>query len=155
MRESQSIASNRVPRRKVSQAARQALCLALLLALPDGAQIGFLRPQMVFSQTVGQHRPSPFSDTDMDVRDPVEQEKQLRALNAERQKSLVSDTNKLLKLATELNAEVSTTNPDSLSGDQLRKLAEIEKLARSVKDKMSTSVRGIPSYEPPVPPRTR
>jgi len=67
----------------------------------------------------------------------------LRALNAERHKSIVSDTNKLLKLARELEDEVSRTNPGSLTPDQLRKVAEIEKLARGVKDKMSTPVRGM------------
>ena len=57
--------------------------------------------------------------------------------------------NKLLKLVTELNAELTSSNPDSLSANQLRKLAEIEKLAHSVKDKMSTSVRGTPLYPQP------
>jgi hypothetical protein len=49
----------------------------------------------------------------------------------------------LLKLARELEDEVSRTNPGSLTPDQLRKVAEIEKLARGVKDKMSTPVRGM------------
>jgi hypothetical protein len=75
--------------------------------------------------------------------DSIEKERQLRALNAERHKSIVSDTNKLLKLARELEDEVSRTNPGSLTPDQLRKVAEIEKLARGVKDKMSTPVRGM------------
>ena len=51
--------------------------------------------------------------------DPIETEKRLRALNAERQKSMVSDTNKLLKLASELNAEINRENPDSLTPAQL------------------------------------
>ncbi len=81
----------------------------------------------------------------------LDEEKRLRALNAERQKSMVSDTNKLLKLADELNAEISSTNSESLTRAQLHKLGEIEKLAHGVKDKMSTSVR--PMYQqPPLPP---
>ena len=76
----------------------------------------------------------------------------MRALNAERQKLLVADTDRLLKLAAELDAEVSRDHPDSLTVDQLRRLAEIEKLARSVKEKMSTSVRGIPAFAPSFSP---
>jgi hypothetical protein len=80
--------------------------------------------------------------------DPVEEEKRLLALNAQRQKALVSDTNKLVRLANELGTEISRDNPTELTSAQLHKVAEIEKLAHSVKDKMSTSVRGVPSYIP-------
>ena len=41
------------------------------------------------------------------------------------------------------------------TADQLRKLAEMEKLAHSVKDKMSTSVRGVSPYSQPFPPSLR
>lgn len=79
-------------------------------------------------------------------------EKRLRALNAARQKALVADTDRLLKLANELNAEIAAANAGSLGPIQLRKLAEIEKLARSVKEKMSTSVRpSSPSFLYTVP----
>jgi hypothetical protein len=80
---------------------------------------------------------------------PVQSERLLRALNADRQKSLVSDANKLLRLANELNAEIAQSNPDALTPSQLHKMAEIEKLAHNVKDKMSTSVRGTPALQPP------
>ena len=81
-------------------------------------------------------------------------EQRLRALNAERQKALVSDTGKLLKLAQELNAELAAGNADQLTAAQLRTMAEIEKLAHSVKAKMSTSVRGLePNLMPLTPIR--
>ncbi len=80
---------------------------------------------------------------------PVQNERLIRALNADRQKSLISDTNKLIRLVNELNAEIASTGPDSLTADQLHKLAEIEKLAHNVKFKMSTPVRTTPAYEPP------
>ena len=51
-----------------------------------------------------------------------------------------------------MNAELAGEHPESLNPDQLRKVAEIEKLAHSVKDKMSMSVKGIPVFEP-LPPR--
>jgi hypothetical protein len=63
---------------------------------------------------------------------------------------MVSDTNKLLKLVNELNAEIGQTNPDSLTPSQLQKVAEIEKLAHNVRDKMSTSVRGAAPLRQPL-----
>ncbi len=56
--------------------------------------------------------------------------------NQERQAELKRDTDKLLKLATELKESVEKTNESTLSLDVLKKAEEIEKLARSVKDKM-------------------
>jgi ribosomal protein L11 len=63
-------------------------------------------------------------------------------LNADRQKTMVSDADKLLKLAAQLNAEISAANQGELTPAQLKKISEIEKLARKVREKMSTSVRG-------------
>jgi nitric oxide reductase activation protein len=56
--------------------------------------------------------------------------------NTERQKQLVSDTQKLLALAQELKADVDKSTKDTLSVDVVRKADEIEKLAHSVKEKM-------------------
>jgi hypothetical protein len=74
--------------------------------------------------------------------DPVLAARQMRALNADRQKSLVSDTDKLLKLAQDLNSEIETSNQNALTQVELRKIADIEKLARNVKQKMSISFVG-------------
>jgi hypothetical protein len=60
----------------------------------------------------------------------------LKALDEQRQKQLVEDTNRLLALATELKEEVDKTNKDTLSLSVLKKAEQIEKLAKSVKDKM-------------------
>ena len=87
--------------------------------------------------------------------DPQLAARQMRALNAERQKSLVSDTDKLLKLAQDLNSEIETSNQDVLTQVQLRKIADIEKLARNVKQKMSISFVGGPSLQEPVPSQGR
>ena len=56
--------------------------------------------------------------------------------NLERQAALKSDTEKLLKLAEELKASVDKSSASVLSVEVLKKAEEIEKLARSVKDKM-------------------
>jgi hypothetical protein len=56
--------------------------------------------------------------------------------NVERQVALKADTDRLMKLATELKEYVDKSNENVLSLDVLRKAEEIEKLARSVKEKM-------------------
>jgi membrane protein involved in colicin uptake len=56
--------------------------------------------------------------------------------NQERQANLKRDTEKLLKLSTELKEYVDKTNENMLSVEVVKKAEEIEKLAHSVKDKM-------------------
>ena len=56
--------------------------------------------------------------------------------NDERQKALVADTDRLLALAQQLKAEVDKTDKDQLSVDVVKRAEQIEKLARSVKEKM-------------------
>jgi uncharacterized Zn finger protein (UPF0148 family) len=73
------------------------------------------------------------------AQDPAVREaerKQREQANTERQKSLQNDTDKLLKLATELKQYVDKTDKNTLSLDVLRKAEEIEKLAKNVEKKM-------------------
>ena len=56
--------------------------------------------------------------------------------NLERQTSLKNDTDKLVRLAGELKEYVDKSNENMLSLDVIKKAEEIEKLARSVKEKM-------------------
>jgi hypothetical protein len=58
------------------------------------------------------------------------------AANAERKKQIADDSARLVKLATDLKAEVDRTNKDTLSLNVIRKAEEIEKLAHTVKEKM-------------------
>lgn len=62
----------------------------------------------------------------------------MKALNEQRQKQLVEDANQLLTLATELKEEVDKSTKDTLSISVIKKAEQIEKLAKSVKDKMKT-----------------
>ena len=55
------------------------------------------------------------------------------------QVALRRDTEKLLNLATELKQNVDKTSPSILSMDVIKKAQEIEKLAKSVKDKMKNA----------------
>jgi hypothetical protein len=59
--------------------------------------------------------------------------------NKERQEDIQRDTEKLLKLATELKEYVGKTDENILSLDVVKKAEEIEKLAHTVKEKMKTS----------------
>jgi hypothetical protein len=71
--------------------------------------------------------------------DPMQRqrlEKMEKARNVDRQKQLERDTDKLLALAKELKEEVGKSNADTLSIDVVKKAAEIEKLAKNVKDRM-------------------
>lgn len=63
-------------------------------------------------------------------------EEQAKKRNIERQKKLVEDTDKLLLLATQLKAGVDKSTKDTLSVEVIRKADEIEKLAKSVKQRM-------------------
>jgi hypothetical protein len=56
--------------------------------------------------------------------------------NVARQKELVAEANKLLELAKKLKAEVEKSNKDQLSLSVVDTAGEMEKLAKSVKDKM-------------------
>jgi len=59
--------------------------------------------------------------------------------NAQRQAELKRDTERLLKLSTELKDYVDKTNENVLSLEVIKKAEEIEKLAHSVKSKMRGS----------------
>jgi hypothetical protein len=130
--------------RELRRGVRTALWLTLLLVLPRGAH------------TAGRSRSASQSQVELptEVIDVlptssnafsansnfVGNRKRMRMLNMERQKSIISDADKLLRLTRELNDEISRVNPDSLTADQLHKIAEIEKLAHNVKEKMSYPV---------------
>jgi hypothetical protein len=56
--------------------------------------------------------------------------------NLQREEEIKRDTDKLLELATQLKQYVDKTNENIISLDVIRKADEIEKLAKSVKEKM-------------------
>jgi hypothetical protein len=62
-------------------------------------------------------------------------------INAARKKQVSEDTEKLLKLATDLKAEIDKTGKDTLSLVAIRKADAIEKLARNIKDQMKLTLR--------------
>jgi len=69
--------------------------------------------------------------------DPLlEQEK----LNLDLHKAVAVETEKLLELARQLNAQIASAPADSLTPEQIRKLTLIEKLAHEIKSKTAHSL---------------
>ena len=129
------------------------VALALLVGAVDARPAGqapIFNPPNPMSQNPRQR--SPFDNSELD---PQLVERQLRALNAERQKAMVTDTERILKLAQEINSDIGSGNSSAFTPAELRKIADVEKLARDVKQKMSTSLVGGPSYHDPGPPIIR
>ena len=70
---------------------------------------------------------------------PLEQQAERDAAkqrNIQREQDIKRDTEKLLELATELKQYVDKTNENVISLDVIKKADQIEKLAKSVKEKM-------------------
>ena len=109
------------------------MCLFSCLLLPAlSAQIRDPNSIQSAGAEVGRDKP----------RDPIEEKMEHdreKALNKQRQTNLQKDTDRLLKLATELKESVDKSNEHTLSLDVIKKAEEIEKLAKSVKEKMKGS----------------
>ena len=145
------------PSRRISRRACRIFTPLLTLAFACFAGAG-VNAQTTSGQTTGRHGQS---TPGMDVPGPMGpnptfQEHRIQELNLERQKEMVSDTEKLLQLTKQLNAEVARNHSDTLTPDQLRMLEKIEKLAKSIKDKMTNPVQGTifdQGFPPPMTPQ--
>lgn len=110
------------------------LMLAMMCCAP-AAQVG--------TRSLGNISDSPLEN------DPGFLARRARAMNAARQKALVADTAKLVALVRALDAEVQAGNGEGLTVAERAKLAQIEKLARHVKDRMVESDAEILSARQP------
>ena len=91
------------------------------------------------SQGVDQQDPQFGREGQKDPSEEKMERSREKALNKQRQTQLEKDTERLLKLATELKEYVGKTDEHTLSLDVIKKAEEIEKLAKSVKEKMKGS----------------
>lgn len=111
----------------------------LVLALLVAASHGVLRAQGSRGnfpppvQTVPGGKNDPFGDDRAALDERMEHSRE-RARQADRQKRMVDDANRLLALAVQYRTEVQTHGSPTPEDERL--LAEMEKLARSVKDRM-------------------
>ena len=67
------------------------------------------------------------------------QQIQVARLVAQRQEQLRRDTEKLVALTAELKEHVAKAGPNILSMEVVKKAAEIQKLAKSVEEKMKNA----------------
>lgn len=81
--------------------------------------------------------PPPKPDAAQDQKPaPAPNSKPMTPEKEERQAQIVADTKKLYELAEELQAEVAKSNKNTLSLAVVKKAAEVEKLAKSLKERM-------------------
>ncbi len=123
----------------------QALALAAFLVLPAAAQSPGMPPGQSGGH-FGHQQPQPESETGIDGRIEA---RRITQLNLLRQKSMVSDADKLLRLAQELDNDAKGSASGLSPTDRMRKAAEIERLAKEVKEKMTYSIG--PQAEPAGP----
>ena len=109
----------------------------MALSVPTG------NPQASMPQSPAQQpqtRPSngtvPFGVSPDNDMNPYFSESARQKRNQERQKRLEGDADRLLSLANQLKSEVAASGAESMTPDMLRQMDEIEKLAKSVKEKM-------------------
>jgi flagellar motor protein MotB len=106
------------------------LCLFLVLYSPN--QISSQQPPPMAPPRVGAPEPD---ESGPGIPSRIQKDMEKKA-NEERQTELKRDTEKLLRLSTELKDYVDRSNENILSVDVIKKADEIEKLAHSVKTRM-------------------
>jgi hypothetical protein len=62
----------------------------------------------------------------------LDQAKEARELQVQRQKQLNAESDKLLELSADLKKQIDNSSPDRLSVESLKEAAEIEKLAHKL-----------------------
>ena len=125
---------------------------ALSARAQDASQQGV--PDMGQNTPIAGHstRHGTTNPTQIDDENPYRDAIREAQLKAARQKALIDDTNKLLKLAAQLNDEIGGTETNPIDKDQLRKVAQIQKLAHSVEQNMKFSLTLKPSGPDQYPP---
>jgi hypothetical protein len=110
---------------------------SVLLAVPAAAQMPVgLDPTQARTTISPSGHPGLPGDGPADPLETMMAEKTRLARNVDRQRRLESDTQRLLTLANDLKTEVASSGTETLTPVMLRQMDEIEKLARSVKERM-------------------
>lgn len=128
-------------RLRVAIAAGAFLLGASLLGITGGIAAAQISPIPASAQTpIPQNPQLPSIDgrnaNNNDTFPPSILARQAKMRNDARQQQMVSDTDKLVELATKLKQEMGKSGKDVDPDDVAKKAEEIEKLARSVKDHM-------------------
>ena len=121
-----------------AHATRHMLAILLLLGLPVAAQSPGMPPQpSPDGGGVMQRDPEGIGAAGIDARMEA---RRIAALNLQRQHQMVSEAEKLLKLAQELKADADAEGTILSPAERMQKAAEIGKLARNVKEKMMYAI---------------
>jgi hypothetical protein len=113
-----------------------ALILSLtLFAIPAKSQLRAVPASVQQIQKIAAEREAMNNDSSNDPHRLLQQELIARAV-ADRQSQLRLDTEKLVALTAELKQNVDKAGANILSMDVIKKAQEIQKLAKSVQDKM-------------------
>ena len=137
----------RTPLFRIQLPARMLTCFVIFATLPlavgtSQGQSGSNSspPGKSLDEIRAQQNPR-FSTSDLEnlAKSPLDS-KRLAEINAIRKKQMAEDTDKLIVLANELKADINKTGQDTLSLNVVRKAEQIEKLAKSVKQKMRASL---------------
>ena len=104
-------------------------------AIPANSQSKTTPVNAAQVQKIAAEREAMNNGSSSDPHQRLEQE-QMARLVAERQSQLRIDTEKLVALTAELKQHVDKTGANILSMDVIKKAQEIQKLAKSVQDKM-------------------
>ena len=113
--------------------------VAALTGILLAATIGVVAQIVTPLGSTSQGARPPYGDRNRDNDNPLGptgQEQIEKGRQTERQKKLIADTDRLLTLANELKTDVDKTTKDQMSIQVIHKAEEIEKLARSVKERM-------------------
>ncbi|UWZ82524.1 hypothetical protein [Occallatibacter riparius] len=133
----------------------EVLALAAFLVLPAAAQSPVMPsgPSGPSPNHFGhRQQPQPESEIGMDGRIEA---RRIVQLNLLRQKSIISDSEKLLRLAQELDNDAKAGASALSPAERMRKAAEIERLAKEVKEKMTYSIGDPPQPATPFAIYTR
>ena len=106
-----------------------------LFAIPANSQLRAVPASVQQTQKIAADREATNNDSSNDPHRLLQQELVARAV-ADRQSQLRIDTEKLVALTAELKQHVDKAGANILSMDVIKKAQEIQKLAKSVQDKM-------------------
>jgi len=139
--------------RKLAPRVRSLVCLAAVATIPFSAGItqtpqtggmsGEPQPRDVMTWPPINPLANRTADPNRILEDSMklrENQKRMEQLNLQRHKEMTTDTEKLLSLANQLKSETDRNSKDALSVEAIRQAEQIEKLAKSVREKMRASV---------------
>jgi len=121
---------------------RVLVCCATIAAFAGDVVGAGQQQDRVNHSVMPDNQPNVLPDVNQQMLMHQQQAKQqnFEAVNAERRKIIADESTLLLKLATDLKAEVDKTNKDTLSINVIRRADLVEKLAHDMKEKMKLSI---------------